>query len=300
MRVPCPAPPVPEELLAAAPGHHLQDFALGALLEEQGLLVGRVAGLLHHLGLLLGQADAVLQQVNLHVGGCIGKGGEALAWSPDMVLAPSPSLPSHLPGMDLEPIFGMSPLAWITSTSSCPLRSAMPTWTSPGQGKGRAQHPSRAHLPRGRAAAQGWDSPRPSGSVLAPRCPHPTACPPHPQHPAESTPSIPPTGFEEGQSQRAGCEGLRGTGDGHLLPPSCLGQGCGAGAHHCRRPRGLTGVLPCSSRRRKHERAPVSWPWWCSPTYAVLLVRTRVPRPPRPRRSLPCGLREAGDREGPC
>lgn len=38
------------------------------------------------------------------------------------------------------------------------------------------------------------------------------------------------------------------------------------------------------------------WPWWCccSPTYAVLLVRTHLPRPPRPRRSLPCGLREGG------
>lgn len=158
-----------------APGHHLQDFALGALLEEQGLLEGRVAGLLHRLGLLLGQADAVLQQVNLHVGGCGGKGGEALAQSPPGTApAPSPSLPSHLPGMDLEPSFGMRPLAWITSTSSCPLRSAMPTWTSPGQGKGRAQHPPHFHLPWGRAAARGWDgpcclSPTVGGSAGAPQ-----------------------------------------------------------------------------------------------------------------------------------
>lgn len=55
-------------------------------------------------------------------------------------------------------------------------------------------------------------------------------CPPNPQHPAESGPSIPPTGFEEGQCQRAGCEWLKGTGDGHLLPNSSLGQGHGAAA----------------------------------------------------------------------
>lgn len=33
--------------------------------------------------------------------------------------------------MFLEPGFGVNLLAWLTSTSSCPPLSTMPTWTSP-------------------------------------------------------------------------------------------------------------------------------------------------------------------------
>lgn len=41
----------------------------------------------------------------------------------------------RVPGMFLEPGLGINPLAWLTSTSSCPPLSTMPTWTSPAEWK---------------------------------------------------------------------------------------------------------------------------------------------------------------------
>lgn len=232
---PCPIlaplfPPCPQ--IPAWGVRHLQDFALGALLKEQRLLVGWVAGFLHHFGLLLGQADTVLQQVNFHVGGCVGKrvrsrlragscDGPSIAPVP-IAPPPSPTLSSHLPGMDLEPIFGMSPLAWITSTSSCPLRSAMPTWTSPGaEGRDWLSTLPDGHLPAGTAAALGWAGPHRLSLLVLPKAggrSHlsslsiPTPPPaPHPQHPALKRTEHPTTGcvsYREfgGRTKPSSCE----------------------------------------------------------------------------------------------
>lgn len=116
-------------------------------------------------------------------------------------------------------------------TRSAPAPFPSPTGTSCSPGLGRSLLPVPSH------GGQCW-------------------CPPNPQHSAESAPSIPLTGFEEGQSQRAGCEWLKGTGDGHLLPNSSLGQGHGAAARGSHRSPALQQQEE-GTRRGTHEVAVV-------------------------------------------
>lgn len=130
---------------------YLQDFALRTLIKQQSLLVGGVQVLLHYFGFLLGQAHAILQHIHLHVGRCRQsnkkrqQGVKLLHGHTDWTKG-AKWVDFNLPGMFLEPGLGVNPLAWLTSTSSCPPLSTMPTWTSPADGKKTHLWQSSRHL----------------------------------------------------------------------------------------------------------------------------------------------------------